>query len=265
MAIFKKRDLDVASTSRQSELDMADYNREISEMIRSGQYFQDGMRWFDEKYHAPIMDKAYSVVVTIIALVATAFAVIGLVRFLPITQPVTMVFKVADTDNKFYNLQMLADRFQATNYAYLKYFVSEYVIKRESYNIGSLEPDILRVRAQSTPEAFTEYRKYLEPSNPNSPIARFERYGKRSIVINKSVFVPNDFDAEKIIPAQATIFFTATSRDRTGEEVKKMKATIDFDYVPLKVNQENYEITPMEFKVKGYKVEPVMDNAAVQK
>lgn len=262
MALFKKRDLDVAKLSRQAELDMTNYNREIAEMIRSGEYFRDAHRWFDEKYHAPIMEKAYSVVVTIIALIATGFAIIGLVRFLPVTVPVTMVFKFSDTDNKLYNLQMLTRQFQNTNYAFLKYFVSEYVIRRESYYVGTLEQDILRVRSMSSPEVFTDYRSHLNPANPDSPIARFERYGRRSVTINRAVFVPDDFDAETIIPKNATVFFQTSSVDKNGKNSEKWKAAVSFDYVPLKVNQENYQITPMQFKVTSYKVEKISDSPA---
>lgn len=253
-----KKDLDVAKASRKAELDMANYNREIAEMIKSGEYFRDALRWYDEKYHAPIIEKAYSVAVTAIAVVCTWFAVVGFMRFLPVEETVTLAIGVDASDTKYYTVQKLTDRIFNTNQVLLKYLVNEYVIRREGYSIQSLEGDVKRLKVLSTPELFQAYRSYINPANPESPITRFERHTRRSITIKRVQYpgFEEGFDAELLVPKKAVIYFTATEISPGKTQTTDWKATVEFAYQPVRVNQENFAVTPMEFVVTSYTVAP---------
>jgi type IV secretion system protein VirB8 len=253
-----KRDLDVATQARQAELDMANYNREIAEMIRSGEYFRDALRWYDEKYHAPIIEKAYSIMITLVAVIATCFAVVGFLRFLPIEESATVVSTASNVEERDFSLQRLSVNTRYTNHALLKYFVNEYVIRRENYSAAMLDRDVKRIKAQSSPEVFKSYSQSLNPSNPQSPITRFERHTQRSITIDSAQFAAasQSFDAEKVIPTQATVHFTATVTNAKGAEKSAFKAVVTFSYTPVRVDQETFAITPMGFQVTDYVVSP---------
>jgi type IV secretion system protein VirB8 len=238
---------------------MANYNREIAEMIRSGEYFRDALRWYDEKYHAPIIEKAYSIMITLVAVIATGFAVVGFLRFLPVEETATVVTTASNVEERDFSLQRLSINTRYTNHALLKYFVNEYVIRRESYAAATLERDVNRVKAQSSAEVFKSYRQFLNPANPQSPITRFERHTQRSIAIDSANFDAENqsFDAEEMIPTAATVIFTATTGNAKAVEKATFKAVVRFAYVPVQVDQENFKITPMQFQVTDYNVVPV--------
>lgn len=233
----------------------------VAEMIRSGRYFQEALDWYDEKYHTPIIEKAYAIFITIIALLSTVFAIVAVVDFLPVTVKMPMLLKLEDLDQYDISVRPLSEDTNDSNRVVLHYLLGEYVRARENYVVSRFQSDVNRVRASSSKEEFIEFMDYIAPSNPASPITRYERHTERQVEVASMDFgeMDDDFDAEKVIPSQVTVFFVARTSGAENE-VTRWKAMLRFDYTPFTINQENFTATPMKLVVTDYRVEQLVSS-----
>jgi len=228
-------------------------------LMRQGTYYKEALDWYDEKYHTPIIEKAYAIFITAIALISTFFAIKAFMDFLPVTVKMPMMLELEDLDEHVVSVFPLSDHTNESNEVLLHYLLEEYVKARENYLVDRLQADINRVRAMSSTEEFLEYRAYIAPSNPSSPLARFERNTERHIRITRVEYPPMEehIDAETVIHPSATVYYTARLEGEE-EDTSRWKARVIFEYSPFSVDQETFETTPMELTVTDYQTDKIV-------
>lgn len=225
-----------------------------AEQLRSGAYFEDALKWYDTKYHAPIIEKAYFVVITFLAIIGTIFSIAAFLSLLPIQSHVNFAVKEKYFSEKNISLVPLSDTPEGTDIGLLNFLVTDYIERRESYGVSSLDSNIRRVRALSSAEIFTSYSNALRASNPQSPINTLGNRGRIDTQVNRIQWqfsTGKRFD-DGNLPQSAEITFTTITSNGKSQQEQQGKALITFDYTPVQINQETLEIIPMSFTVLQY-------------
>ncbi|MBI1275864.1 hypothetical protein GC177_07820 [bacterium] len=228
-------------------------HRHTVEKIKSGAYFSEALTWYDAVYHAPIITKAYSVVVTMVAIGAIWFAISGLLELMPIQKQEPFVMVVKDLENFETNMKPLTNRTGDANEALLDFFVKDYVKNRESYDYSRFSVYSARIRAQSNDEAYSEYKRYQNTGNAESPVVRFEAHTIRTVRVTAIRYnTEPEFEDAASTPSSAIVSFEATETGPKGTRDTTGRVKLTFGVTPVEVNQDDYSIAPMQFQVTRY-------------
>lgn len=231
----------------------------LGKKIESGEYYRDALRWYHTLYHSAIIERVIALIIAAASAVVIYLNLSALdVLSSNLRQEVPLIMRMQWDENKQPVLKRLSKSGEVPDVALLNYFVKEYVSVREGYNIDTLRAGFLRVRALSTPEAFAVFKSQIDLQNPESPIVRYERHTQREIIVH-SVTTPVEFDKMLLQQTKentANVVFEAQLK-RGNEVIESTiwQATVAFTYKSLTVDQHSYEITPMEFIVRDYRVE----------
>lgn len=135
-----------------------------------------------------------------------------------------------------------------------KYWVSQYITKREGYDWRTLHVDFLQVRELSMPNVFDSYASQYGADKKTS-LEQTLRDDKR-IVVKVNSLVINHSAPDGV----ATVRFTKDLiSNRTGatEGRNSWIATVGFEYFPdFKVPEERRLVNPFGFKITSYRVDP---------
>lgn len=130
-----------------------------------------------------------------------------------------------------------------------KYFLSKYVINRESYNYAIIDSVYNETSLMSTPAVGTQYQQQITRNNPNSPI---NKYGKNTLVQIqiRSISFPES-DGEQV--AYVRFIRTAVGQDKNVfGKPEHLLATINYTYSNEELNNEIRAVNPLGFVVTGY-------------
>ena len=226
--------------------------KEIAAEVESGEYYAKAREWYSALYHAPIPERCFFIVVMALALLTTYFAVTSFLALQPINPAVPFVVVSHDVFEEVPSIRHIALPREAPDSALMRFLVENYVKEREEYNFDRYGRDVSGVRGQSDAATYAAYQQLIDPQNPRSPVALYERHTQRNIWV-RSTLVHASQD-----PHTAVVEFTATTIH--GREVKKSNfaANITFRYSPIGVKENGnaapLTITPMGFVVTGYEV-----------
>ncbi len=234
---------------------------EAAQKIKEGNYFSESLSWYDAKYNSPMAERSYLIVIMIISCLIIYYAYQAISGILPLEERYEAVVYQNDIDNYSPRIIPLANKYGYTDDALIEFHAKDYVIARESYIIEDFEKNFYRTRALSDPEIFKTYRAFLEPTNPESPIALYGRTSSRSIFIESYTPIKSSTNADDKVafPDGAEIRFSSVVKNQQGESItSNFLAKLKFSYKKVEVNQETYEIKPMEFIVTDYNIEQII-------
>lgn len=229
--------------STEPEIPAPDYE-EIAQRIEKGDYFEDAKNIYASLYVDPISERYLYVFITFVSVVIFLVMVIAINLLLPLSTPAPFPFISADAINDHPVIKPLFRKEDTPYLALKRYLVTEYVSRRESYDIDQLELNVRFLKNHSNETVFDTVQKELDPSNPESPIAQYQRHAKRTITIINSQLLP---DSRFEITYDARVFDTLGPSRRT-----RMMATVAFQFKDVTVDQETGKATPIEFHVTDY-------------
>lgn len=136
-----------------------------------------------------------------------------------------------------------------------KYWLSQYVLSRETYDWRTLENDYIKTREMSMPAIFEPYAKQFGQKEGSIEMQLGDK--KRFIVELQSV-IPNGNGI-------ATVRFVKKLIDTQSnleQQRSAWTATIGYEYFPdFKVEEAKRLINPFGFKVTTYRVDPELIGA----
>lgn len=131
-----------------------------------------------------------------------------------------------------------------------KYWLSQYVLSRETYDWRTLNQEYVKVRELSMPNIFDVYASQFGQQKDSLEMKLKDNY--RIDVKLKSIVINSD--------SIATIRFSKTTVNNQTGDVQgenSFTATIGFEYFPdFKVTEERRIINPFGFKVTSYRIDP---------
>lgn len=227
----------------------------IAEMVRGGDYYAQAREWYADIHYGPMIQRSLILIVTALATAGFLVALLALSDVLPLTRQVVFPVRAGDITNDVVTLRHLSRPGDPVNPAMMKFLLSTYVRQRESYNADRLAANINGVKSFSAADVFAEYRNYMSPENPVSPISQYERHSIRDVDIRLVRVLPRAVDAPQAEDVlRAEIVFDAAVRNAQEVKTVRKRANIAFRYGDLTVNQQSGEVGAMRFQVTEYKV-----------
>lgn len=209
--------------------------------------------WYEDRYQTVVVQRNFLALVTIASLAGIIFSVLSVVKIVSSKTIEPFVIGIEDKTGITNVIRPIQQEKYAYDEVLRRYFLTQYITKRETYNINSFEYNYFTVvRLFSNSGVYGAFRNSVYVSNPNSPV----RLGntQRTIKIKSIVFMP-PINGQAGFPVQ--IRFKSEDGDglNTGGNIKHKLATISFEFADLVLTDEERAINPLGFQVIGYRVD----------
>lgn len=188
----------------------------------------------------------------LVKLLAACFLLtcIALVCLMPLKTVAPYVIKVDESTGMAEVLSIANTREIPVSEMMNKYWVSQYVLARETYDWRTLNQEYIKVRELSLPNVFEPYATQFGTHAESLEMRLKDDY--RVLVKLSSIVINSDYIA--------TVRFTKSvhnNRTQTIESEQGWTATIGFEYFPTyEVPEERRIVNPFGFKVTSYRVDP---------
>ncbi len=221
----------------------------------------DGSKhWYQDKYQHVLVQRNVLALVALIALVAALIAVFAVMRMAPLKTVEPYLLQIDPRTGITQRVDPVTRNQYAAAEAVDRYFASQYLRARESYNFSILRYNYNVVRLMSTASVFGTFRRMVDASNPQSPAALMGAMGQRDIRIRSLSYIQNppafnqkaEVTPTKIMQARIT---TVDSIPNAPDRAEQWVVTITFEYASLNLNDEEQLINPLGFTVTSYQIQ----------
>lgn len=220
-----------------------DYD-EIAEKIGNGEFFRDARNVYAGIYLDPMSERYLYVGITGLALLIFMIAVSSIIALFPLNTPVPFAYYSRDVFSELPRISPLARGEETANHAIQRFLVQEFVTHRESYSIGTLEINVRAVKGVSTDKVYQEWQRLLDPANPESPIALYERHSTVGV---------NILTATPVAANEWEVVYDAVVEGRGQRKKTRMAANITFRFSDITIDQDTGKMSPLEFIVTDYR------------
>jgi len=162
---------------------MVDDSQEATELMRQGRYFNESRQWYNALYVAPIGERAMFMILSICAGLVGLIGFIAFLGLMPITERPELLISNARMNDTQPVLRRLRMQGQTINDSFMRYYVEQYVISRESYLAEEYRRNVLFVSAHSDATAATSYAAAVSADNPGNPVALLGSLGTRTVEV----------------------------------------------------------------------------------
>lgn len=219
--------------------------------LRSGAYFREMQQMYAAMYLDPMSDRYFYLIFTTLCVLIFAFIAYALSSLYPLSQDIPFFYRSDNAINEKPVIRPLqASRKEDLNLAIKRYAVDEYVRRREEYDINTLDMNVRFVKAQSEPTLYNLWQQELDPGNPQSPIAQFQRNYKRVITVTDTTF---NQDGTVDVAYDASVENAQEGAGQAAIRVSHMLATLAFQYADVTIDQISGAETPLHFLVTDYR------------
>jgi type IV secretory pathway component VirB8 len=225
---------------------------EIAEKVRTGEYFREARSMYDMTVHDPMAERYLYVAITALAGIILTTAIIAVQGLYPLSSSVPFIVSTNDIVEDLPRIKsVLAYKGENPSAALLRFLVNNYVALREEYNIDTFDRNISGIKSQSAPDVYGEFQQAIDPRNPDSPVAQYQRHSKRSITILSS----------KQLPDQQAMDVTFEAKVEGNGEVKTStwQANIAFEYNGVTLDENTDKVKAVNFVVTRYRSKRLQD------
>lgn len=230
-------------------------SKDIADSIRDGSYYKEAHKWYTTKYMTILSERFFFIVLTLIAFATLIFAILAVTGLMPINRPVPFFYVSRDISRELpLMIPLRANQLEPINDSLRRYFVASYVVNRENYTLDKLQPQYRMIQKHSDEGAFSVYRRFIDPSNPRSPITMYQRKSIKNVSVIRAIITPDATPGRY----NATVDFIAKVKSFGKEETSTWQAQLLFTYQDLTVDQTEevtdkpLKVTPMKFTVLEY-------------
>ncbi len=226
---------------------------QISEKVRTGEYFREARGMYDLMVNDPMSERYLYVLITALSLLIFLIAFIAVQSLYPLQRAVPFIVNTNDIAEDLPHIKTLI-RTEGENpsEAMLRFLVHNYVTLRETYDIDTFDHNVGGVQSQSSPDVFGGFQQYIDPRNPESPITLYQRHAKRDIEI---LYSRRLFDQEYGME----VIFDALVEDKGEVKRSRWQANIAFQYNGIALDEKSEKVTPVSFIVTQYRTKRLQD------
>lgn len=230
----------------------------IAEMLASGEYYQEGLKWYNSRYIRP---KTQLVHMSIFAFIALGFFLITLVTFsriFPLTDHVGFTIERNFDKKEVLRIKSIGNAEKNATLGVLNFYISEYVKSREEFIEDNINRNFKFVTEISNDAVFDEFMYETDISNPENPIYTLGRQVQRKIKVLGLKLPPlpiegMQINSDIIYNAQVKYLETLVYLDGT-EEFNERLANVSFKYKEIIVDQQTHDIKQLpEVVITDYK------------
>jgi type IV secretion system protein VirB8 len=173
---------------------------------------------------------------------------VGAVAMLaPLKTVLPLVFRVDNATGAVERVYDVRGGNMAATEATQRYFLWQYVRLRQGYSAPEAEANFNAVTLMSSSQVQNEYAADFRGTNPNSPQVVLGRDGSASVR-----WVSTSFLGPKLAQVR---FVQIERKGDTPLPMKRMVATIAFDFAPGKVSSSEMIVNPLGFIVTNYRAD----------
>jgi type IV secretory pathway component VirB8 len=238
---------------------------EIATLIEDGSFFKEGRKWYSLIYMYIMPERAIYVVYSAIALLILLMALISTIMLNPLSRATPLLFPMKNVLGEVPRIKKIrVSPHQQVNDAMQRFFIREYVSRRESYDFKKIQTSFRFLRNHSNKNVMSDYRNLIDPNSPRSPINMYGRKSTRQIFIQKVQIGRsdngsiNDYDENREYYADTYFVASVVSGDSIKNNYWLSRLTFDYKQLQVKQPEETKsgkaEAVPMKFKVIDYSV-----------
>lgn len=228
---------------------------------RSQRQVSDSSRhWYQDKYQHVLVQRNLLALICLISMGVALVAVFTVARLAPQKSVEPYLLQVEEKTGITRKVEPISRTELANSDSVNRYFIATYLRTRESYNPTTINYNYDIIRVMSSADAFYQYRRTIDASNPQSLTARFGANGKRNIKINSMAYISNTriqaSEARTTPERIMQVRFTSTSEVPNAPDISEnWVATITFVYADIQLNEAERLLNPIGFRVVNYQVE----------
>lgn len=215
--------------------------------------------WASDKYQNVLVQRNVLALVALAALVVSFIAVLSVYSLTPLKSVEPYLLTIDEKTGYTQKVEPISRNRYASNEAVDRYFLSKYVLARESYTASLLKHNINIVRVMSAQPVFYRYRALVSPENPKSLPAILKDNGTREVRIRSISYIQNPaisgksaVTPTKIAQVRFVVYDSFVGSNLPPEE---LVATISFEYAELDLTEAEQLINPLSFTVTSYQVQ----------
>jgi type IV secretion system protein VirB8 len=206
----------------------------------------DQRNWYSDRYQSAVVQRNFLALIVVIALVGIAASVLTVVKISSSQKIHPFVIEVEETTGITTIIRpLLVEKF-TYNETLKRYFITQYINARESYNYHSHEYSFNQVvRLLSSPLVYSNFRTKIGAGYSGSPL-RLTNKATRDIKIKSITFLK---------PQTAQVRFK--SFDQSGNKTRNERhliSTISFEYTDMNLSKAQRAINPLGFQVMSYSI-----------
>lgn len=212
-------------------------------------YYAEGATWDHEIYGSAIKWRDRWCLIAMVSLGLAVALVLALMTLLPLK---TTKFVVIETDKQSGLVTVkapLEPNGQVSEVeAITKYWIADYITRREGYLFQRAEHDYTVVQSFSTDRVAKVFHDYFAPQeNPDSPVNVYGKSAQINVKIRSISFIRED-------TALARITTETVEAARTRENY--LAVTLSFEYINTPRDEAERFINPLGFMVTAYRADP---------
>lgn len=225
---------------------------ELTEKIRSGEYYREARNMYDINVHDPMAERYFFILITALATAILLVSVIAARSLYPLTVSVPFIYSPNDIVEDQPRMQsLLNNKGEDPSIAVLRFLGQNYVVSHEEYDIDNISRAMNSVRSQSSAEVLKEYEQSVDPRNPESMVALYQRHSVRRIEVLGTSIIEGEEN-------QMEVFYEATVESKTDIKKTRWKANISFRYSGIELD-ENGKPKPLSFLVTQYRTKRIQE------
>ena len=187
-------------------------------------------------------------------------AVFGILRLAPLKSVEPYLLQIDEKTGITQKVEPISREQYAANESIDRYFTSQYIRVRESYNPSIVYYNYNIVRLMSTRNIFESYRKQVDASTEGSIAKKLGTSGRRDIKILSVIYITNPVARGKKAEASATKIMqarisTIDSTPNADDVVQNWLVTVTFEYANLNINEQEQLLNPLGYQVASYQIQ----------
>jgi type IV secretion system protein VirB8 len=201
--------------------------------------------WFEERYEMALIQRNLVFFIAFISIIAVAVAVFAVTKISLSKEFDPFVIQIENSTGLAKVVNPITSEILGGNEALARYFIKRYVTARETYNSVDFETRARQVvRLLSTGQVYNNYMGYIKDKLTDPTIL----YGQKNTTY-LTVKSWSKLDSKRYV---FRFSITETVGDR---KVFNKIAIIDYDYVAMSLSEDDEDINPVGFQIKGYRVD----------
>lgn len=216
--------------------------------------------WYQDKYQHVLTQRNILALIALVALFAALIAVFAVAHLAPLKSVEPYLLQIDEKTGITQRVDPVTRAQYTSNEAVDRYFTTQYLRMRESYNFSVLRYNYNIVRLMSSPDVFYSFRRSVDPGNPQSLGALLGSVGQRDVKVRSISYIQNprgvnekaEVTPTKIMQARIT---TIDMMPNAGDVVQQWVVTINFEYASLNLNEEEQLLNPLGYTVTSYQIQ----------
>ena len=211
---------------------MSDENQSIAQMVKDGSYFREARQWFEAVYVAPIAERGFFLIISMLAILVALVSIFALGGLMPIHERPGVVIATDRPFDLHPRLSKVRPRGDTVEPAMEQQLLRLYVSAREGYEVSRYNSNYAYVLAHSDEPTGQAYTQLYSSANPQSLAALLGYSGQRVVSVD-NITISDSGTSRTARVSYTTELINVPS----GNAKTRWTAELQYHYTPLTVTE----------------------------